>query len=119
MTKKLQIKQEGRAQWWVENIDDTREIFCGPYKNRDEAVEAREGLLRTWESETWQEIEREWETRNLTQKPSENTSKSLLTSVPEVVLTPSVPSQENQSTPSQSSSPVSKSLLSGFGFGLI
>ena len=116
MTKKLQIKQEGRAQWWVENID-SQVPWCGPYKNRDEAVEAREGLLRTWESETWQEIEREWETKNLTQKPSETSSRSLLTGVPEVSVIVSAQSQENPSTQSQSSSPTSKSLLFGLGFG--
>jgi hypothetical protein len=59
--RKLRIEKRGRGNYWVENIDDTGEPFCGPYKNRQEAVEAREGLLRTLGTKAWQDIELNWQ----------------------------------------------------------
>lgn len=110
---KLKIKQEGRNSWWVQNIDDTGPEWCGPYKNREEAVEARQGLERTRDTKTWQQVEKEWD-----QKSSKQSSEIVSTPA-KAVDTTCLTGLETPVTPSQSSSTGSKSLLSGFNFGLM
>lgn len=79
---KLKIEKRGKGEYWVENPDDTKEIWCGPYKNKTEAIEARDGLHRTMETKTWKIIQTEWankakiEINEKTDEPVQ--SKSLL-----------------------------------------
>lgn len=108
---KLKIKKEGRGEYWVENPDQTVFPWCGPYKNKTEAIEARDGLHRTMETKTWKLIQREWLQKSL--KPSSEVASPI---VAEVVTTSST-GLESLAIPSQSSSTGSKSLLFGFGFG--
>lgn len=108
---KLKIKQEGRNSWWVQNIDDTGPEWCGPYKNREEAVEGRDGLERTRATKTWQKVQKEW-----LQKSSKPSSEVASPIVAEAVTTSST-GLESPAIQSQSSSTGSKSLLFGFGFG--
>ena len=111
--KKLKIEKRGPKDYWVENIDTTQYLWCGPYKNREEAVEGRQGLERTRETKTWQQVEKEWAQKNSKQS-------SEIVSVPaKAADTTCSTGSENLVTPSQSSSTGSKSLLSGFNFGLM
>ena len=110
--KKLKIEKRGPKDYWVENIDTTQYLWCGPYKNREEAVEAREGLQRTRDTKVWQEIERTW-----VKSSSKPSSEAALPTAKAVVTTCSTAS-EKPVTQLQSSSLGSKSLISGFSFGL-